>query len=499
VQGRLGQLGEGRGPSDQGRHFVDLPRVERHHGDDLLGEHVERVARVVQLFDRAGGHAVGHHGAGDQVAPVLRKDHAARHRADLVAGPADALQAGRDRGRRLDLYDEVDRAHVDAQLEAGGGHHGRQDARLQRLFDLLALLTRDAAVVGAGHDRGRAAGLTGLGHHLGRRLGALGRRLSGPLGGQLVDASAQPLGPAAGVGEDDRGPVALDEVEHPFLDRGPDGRGVAAGAGIVGVDLGHLVEAGHVFDRDLDGDLDGLGGGRLDDLDVVRAAEEAGRLVDRTDGGRQADALGRAAEQRVQPLEGESQVGAALGGGDGVHLVDDHRLDAAQRFAGGRGEQQEQRLGSGDQDVGRGAGEQAPFIGRGVAGAHGHGDVGRGDPEAAGGLTDAGERGPQIAFDVDRQRLERADVENPAPALRIFGGALAGQLVERPQEGGQGLAGAGRGHHERVAPGADRPPRAGLSGGGRGEGRGEPLTGGRTELLQHFCHLTMLSRGYDKN
>ena len=162
---------------------------------------------------------------------------------------------------------------------------------------------------------------------------------------------------------------------------------------------------------------------RLDDLDVVRAAEEPGGLVDRADRRGQADALGRAAEQRVEPLEGERQVGAALGGGDRVHLVDDHRLDAAQRLPRGRGEQQEERLGRGDQDVRRGAGEQPPLVGRGVAGAHADGDLRRRDAEPAGGLPDAGQRRPQVALDVDGERLERADVEHPAAALRASAGA----------------------------------------------------------------------------
>ena len=46
----------------------------------------------------------------------------------LVAGAADALQARGDRRRRLDLDDEVDRTHVDAELEAGGGDDTRQGA-----------------------------------------------------------------------------------------------------------------------------------------------------------------------------------------------------------------------------------------------------------------------------------------------------------------------------------------------------------------------------------
>ena len=54
-------------------------------------------------------------------------------------------------------------------------------------------------------------------------------------------------------------------------------------------------------------------------------------------------------------------MGAALGAGHRVHLVDDDRLDAAQGLARLRGEQQEQRLRRGDEDVGR--------LGAGSAGA----------------------------------------------------------------------------------------------------------------------------------
>ena len=43
---------------------------------------------------------------------------------DLVAGAADALHAAGDGGRRLDLDDQIDRAHVDAELERGGGAEG---------------------------------------------------------------------------------------------------------------------------------------------------------------------------------------------------------------------------------------------------------------------------------------------------------------------------------------------------------------------------------------
>ncbi len=65
----------------------------------MLGEDVERVARQPQGLDRAVLHPLRDDGGGDEVAAVLREHHAPADRADLVAGPADALQAARDRGR----------------------------------------------------------------------------------------------------------------------------------------------------------------------------------------------------------------------------------------------------------------------------------------------------------------------------------------------------------------------------------------------------------------
>ena len=59
----------------------------------------------------------------------------------------DALQAGRDGRRRLDLDDEVDRAHVDAQLEAARRDDARQVAALERFLGECALLAADAAVM----------------------------------------------------------------------------------------------------------------------------------------------------------------------------------------------------------------------------------------------------------------------------------------------------------------------------------------------------------------
>ena len=53
----------------------------------------------------------------EQVAAVLRKDRSTRRFADLVPGAANALQSTTHRAGGLDLDDQVDSAHVDAEFE----------------------------------------------------------------------------------------------------------------------------------------------------------------------------------------------------------------------------------------------------------------------------------------------------------------------------------------------------------------------------------------------
>ena len=86
-------------------------------------------------------------------------------------------------------------------------------------------------------------------------------------------------------------------------------------------------------------------------------------------------------------------------------------------------------------------------------------DLRLGLAEPDGRVPHAGQRRAQVALDVDRQRLHRGDVEHPAPALRLGRGGVRRQPVERPEEGGEGLAGAGRRHDQGVVAAADRLPR----------------------------------------
>ena len=125
------QVAEGLGPNDQGVERIDGPGLHGAGRHDLLGEDVEGVSRDARLLDRPVEHASHDHGRFEQVAAVVRKDLADRRLTDLVPGSADPLEAGRHAGWRLDLHHQVDRPHVDPQLEARGRDERRQATRLQ--------------------------------------------------------------------------------------------------------------------------------------------------------------------------------------------------------------------------------------------------------------------------------------------------------------------------------------------------------------------------------
>ena len=221
--------------------------------DDLLRQHVERVARDLRLLDRAVQHPPRDHRRLEQVGAELREDPALRDRAELVARAPDPLQPARDRLRRLDLDHEVDRAHVDAQLERRGGDQARDLAALEQLLDLDALLARQRAVVGA------------------RDLFL----------GQVVEAQREPLREAAVVDEHDRRAVRADELQDLRVDRRPDR--------LLLLRLAHVVERHDHLQVEL------LRPARVDQLDLAPAGDESADLFERPLGRRQAD---RAAQAR---------------------------------------------------------------------------------------------------------------------------------------------------------------------------------------------------------
>ena len=159
-------------------------------------------------------------------------------------------------------------------------------------------------------------------------------------------------------------------------------------------------------------------------------------------------ALPGARADRGEPFDGEREVRAAFGRHERVDLVDDDRVDRAKGFARVRREQQVQRLGRRDQDVRRLAPEARPLGLRRVARADRNSRRQVGVAARVRHLRDAGERRPQIALDIGRQRLQGRDVQDPAPG-RFRRRGREHQAIEAPQKCRQGLAAAGRGEDER--------------------------------------------------
>ena len=165
-------------------------------------------------------HAPGDDGALEQIAAELGEDAPDADLADAVAGAADALQAAGDGLGRLDLQDEVDGAHVDAELERAGGHEAGQ---LPPAFSSSSTLVRSSRASEPWWARAISP-------------------VSPPSSpwGELVETQGDPLGGAAVVDEHDRGGVLAHEPQQLGVDGGPDrvAGGLAAGHRLERVVLG---------------------------------------------------------------------------------------------------------------------------------------------------------------------------------------------------------------------------------------------------------------------
>ena len=222
----------------------------------------------------------------------------------------------------------------------------------------------------------------------------------------------QHFGLAAGVDEDQRGLVALDQIVH-FAERMA--RGVAGpGQALLGIE--HLDDRrrGAAGDDDIGGDL----------LAVALRHQKArqrfrlGHRRGQPDGAH----LGR---QPPQPRQPERQQIAALGGDQRMQFVEHDALERGEqkRRVVGR-QQQRQLLGRGEQDVRRIAPLPLPPRHRRIAGAGL--DLDR--------QPHLGNRRLQIARDVDRERLQRRDVEGveAAGALHAAAGGDEALLATTP-------------------------------------------------------------------
>src|SRR5260221_8835052 len=118
--------------------------------DDLLGEDVERLARLRRAIEDAAADAAHERRGLDELVERQGKDAALRDAIDTVTGAPDPLEQRGDRARRADLYDQIDVADVDPELERGRRHENLEIAGLETLLGLVTARRRKAAVV-TGH------------------------------------------------------------------------------------------------------------------------------------------------------------------------------------------------------------------------------------------------------------------------------------------------------------------------------------------------------------
>ena len=191
--------------------------------------------------------------------------------ADLVAGPADALQPARDAARRLDLHHQVDRAHVDAELQA----------------ELVA--TRHAAR--------RAFSASSISSRASRASEPWWARATSRAG-QLVEPQRQALGQAPVVDEHQRRAVRLAPARSSSrVDGRPDGA-VGPRVAVHLVAARGLGQRRHVVDRRRSPRRSSsLLEPASTIVDLAVAADEARDLLQRPLRGRQRDALHLAADE----------------------------------------------------------------------------------------------------------------------------------------------------------------------------------------------------------
>ena len=370
-----------------------------------------------------------------------------------MTGAADALQQGGDRARRGELAHQIHLADVDPELQRCGGNQCAQLAALQARFRVQPRLLCHAAVV-----RGDVL--------LAEALGQMPR-----------DA----LGLPPGVDEYQRSAVLAHELRQTVIELRPDFPGHHRFERRGG-NLQLQVALAHVPRVD-----DGAVGCAIGAQSAC-ADEESGHVRDGLLRRGQAHARERPAGERLEPLERERQMHAALGSDHGMNLIHDHRTGAREHAPAGLGTEQDvQRLRRGDHDVGRALGAGRALVPGRVAGAHESADVDVRQTQRAQLRADAGERRLEVAVDVVGERLERRDIHHPRLVRQEPRGCDTGahQFIDHREECGECLARTRRGCDQHVTLRCDRRPGRALRGRGRSECAREPLGDGRVERSGH--------------
>src|SRR5579875_3381710 len=169
-----------------------------------------------------------------------------------------------------------------------------------------------------------------------------------------------------------------------------------------------------------------------------------------------------------------------------MNLIDDHGRHAAEEFPRSlRGQQNVERLGRGDQDVGRLAQHSPAIAHRRIAGSYRGANRSEARPVPAGALDQLAQRHFEALANVVAQRLERRDIDDPNLVGELAARGTPDQIVEAKRKGGERLPGAGRGRDEDVAAGPDQRPAAELWLSRVTIASNEPLADERVKRLDH--------------
>ncbi len=360
----------------------------------MLREHVEAAGARRVAVELARLHAEDRRLAFQHLEAVGRDEDRLRGLVHPVVGAPDPLQQARDALRRADLDHLIDAAPVDAEIERGRRDHGAQLPGRHRGLDPAALGDVEAAVMQRDRHRLRV---------------------------QLPERLEHQFGLRAGVDEHDRHGGGPDALQHL-------GRAVEA----------HMAGPGQPPLRQHHRQPWRRAVLLLDELVGPGIGADGGGM---RDGRGQADPP-RGRREGGEAGEAEGELVAALGAGEGMDLVDHDRLQVREHR--GRVRQREQHgeaFRRGQQDVRRLLALALAAAGGGVAGA---------------GLDTDGkrhllDRHGEIAGDVGRERLQRADIEGVDA-----GAGRAGKVDQARQEPGQRLAAAGRRDQQHRPPGFRR-------------------------------------------
>src|SRR5260370_13745895 len=124
-------------------------------------------------------------------------------------------------------------------------------------------------------------------------------------------------------------------------------------------------------------------------------------------------------------------MGAALGRGDGMDLIDDEPPDRREDPARRAGEDEVERLGGRDQDVWRMTLHRATHLGRRVASADRGSDIGRHRAGRLNLVANTHEWRAEVAVDVVGERFQWRYIKDATP-LRFGRRPLPRQAIDAP-------------------------------------------------------------------